>query len=179
MEPKIVIEDLNFYYNDKQVIHDLNLKIRANEILSVFGPAGGAGRQTSPGQGVRGAGECSGGIAREKTFFRFTLVPGASAAAGRNASQRMSVTKCHSRIQTPNLPVLNLKSQNNSHKNQVPNWRSQIVTSEFQLTKTKSQKATPENPHSAGADRRGNSSAELAAGRALAGGGGMPVPNVT
>jgi len=36
---KIVINGLNFYYNDKQVIHGLNLKIPANEILSVLGPA--------------------------------------------------------------------------------------------------------------------------------------------
>jgi phosphate transport system ATP-binding protein len=38
-QPKIVIKDFNFYYNDKQVIHELNLEIRANEIMSVFGPA--------------------------------------------------------------------------------------------------------------------------------------------
>ena len=36
---KIVIKNLNFYYQKKQVIHDLNLDIRANSILSVFGPA--------------------------------------------------------------------------------------------------------------------------------------------
>jgi phosphate transport system ATP-binding protein len=36
---KIVINGLNFYYNDKQVIRELNLEIPANEILAVFGPA--------------------------------------------------------------------------------------------------------------------------------------------
>ena len=36
---KIVIKNLNFYYSKKQVIFDLNLKVRKNEILSVFGPA--------------------------------------------------------------------------------------------------------------------------------------------
>jgi len=39
MNPKIVIKNLNFYYNNKQVIHDFNLEIRANEILSVLAPA--------------------------------------------------------------------------------------------------------------------------------------------
>lgn len=37
--PKIVIKNLNFYYNKKQVIHELDLEIPANEILSVFGPS--------------------------------------------------------------------------------------------------------------------------------------------
>ena len=37
--PKIAIKGLNFYYGKKQVIHDLNLEIQANEVLSVFGPA--------------------------------------------------------------------------------------------------------------------------------------------
>ena len=37
--PKIIINGLNFYYHKKQVIYGLNLKIHANEILSVFGPA--------------------------------------------------------------------------------------------------------------------------------------------
>ena len=36
---KIAIKNLNFYYGKKQVLHELNLDIRANEILSVFGPA--------------------------------------------------------------------------------------------------------------------------------------------
>lgn len=36
---KIEIKNLNFYFGKKQVIKDLNLKIPANEILSVFGPA--------------------------------------------------------------------------------------------------------------------------------------------
>ena len=37
---KIEIKDFNFFYGEKQVIFDLNIGIRANEILSVFGPAG-------------------------------------------------------------------------------------------------------------------------------------------
>jgi phosphate transport system ATP-binding protein len=36
---KIEIRDLNFYFNEKHVIRDFNLDIRANEVLSVFGPA--------------------------------------------------------------------------------------------------------------------------------------------
>jgi len=37
---KINIENLNFFFEKKQAIRDLNLGIRENEILSVFGPAG-------------------------------------------------------------------------------------------------------------------------------------------
>ena len=37
--PKIVIRNLNFYYGNQQVIHDLHLSIPAREILSVLGPA--------------------------------------------------------------------------------------------------------------------------------------------
>jgi phosphate transport system ATP-binding protein len=36
---KIQIQNLNVYYGDKPAIKDLNLDIRANEILSVIGPA--------------------------------------------------------------------------------------------------------------------------------------------
>jgi len=36
---KISIKNLNCFFGKKQVIYDLNLDIRANEILSVFGPA--------------------------------------------------------------------------------------------------------------------------------------------
>ena len=36
---KIVIKDFNFYYNEKQVIHNLNLSIAPYEITSIFGPA--------------------------------------------------------------------------------------------------------------------------------------------
>ena len=36
---KISIRNLSFYYNDNQVIKALNLEIKANEILGVFGPA--------------------------------------------------------------------------------------------------------------------------------------------
>ena len=38
-QPKIVLKNLNFYFRDKRVIHGLNLEIRANEILSILGPA--------------------------------------------------------------------------------------------------------------------------------------------
>ena len=37
---KIEIKNLNFYYESRQAITDFSLSIRANEILSVFGPAG-------------------------------------------------------------------------------------------------------------------------------------------
>jgi len=37
---KIKVNDLNFFFEKKQVLFDLNLDIRANQILSVFGPAG-------------------------------------------------------------------------------------------------------------------------------------------
>ena len=37
---KIEIKNMNFFFEQKQVIHDLNLNINANEIFSVFGPAG-------------------------------------------------------------------------------------------------------------------------------------------
>ena len=36
---KIAIKDLNFYYQAVQAIKNLSLEIRANEILSIFGPA--------------------------------------------------------------------------------------------------------------------------------------------
>jgi phosphate transport system ATP-binding protein len=38
-ESKIVIKNLDFYYNKKRAINNLSLRIRANEILSIFGPA--------------------------------------------------------------------------------------------------------------------------------------------
>jgi len=37
---KIKIRDLNFFFDKKQVIQDLNMDIRANQILTIFGPAG-------------------------------------------------------------------------------------------------------------------------------------------
>lgn len=37
---KISIKNFNIFYEEKQAIYDLNLDIRANEILSVFGPSG-------------------------------------------------------------------------------------------------------------------------------------------
>ena len=40
MQNKIEIKNLNFFYNEKQVIRNFNLNIPANKILSVFGPAG-------------------------------------------------------------------------------------------------------------------------------------------
>ena len=39
MEPKIVLNDVNIYYDKKQAIHNLHLSIPANEIMAVFGPA--------------------------------------------------------------------------------------------------------------------------------------------
>jgi len=36
---KIKIKEMNFFYEKKQVIFDLNLKVQANKVLSVFGPA--------------------------------------------------------------------------------------------------------------------------------------------
>jgi len=38
-EPKIACKNLSFFYNRKQVIHSLNLEIKANEITAIFGPA--------------------------------------------------------------------------------------------------------------------------------------------
>jgi len=37
---KIEINNMNFFFDKKQVIFDLSLNINANEILSIFGPAG-------------------------------------------------------------------------------------------------------------------------------------------
>ena len=36
---KISVKNLNFYYDKRQVIRNLNLDIQANQILSIFGPA--------------------------------------------------------------------------------------------------------------------------------------------
>lgn len=36
---KISIQDLNFFYKEKQVVYDLNIDIAANEILALIGPA--------------------------------------------------------------------------------------------------------------------------------------------
>lgn len=38
-QSKIVIKDLNFYYNKKQAIKNLSLEVPKNEILAIFGPA--------------------------------------------------------------------------------------------------------------------------------------------
>jgi phosphate transport system ATP-binding protein len=38
-QSKISIRNLNFYYHKNEVIRTLNLEVRANEILAVFGPA--------------------------------------------------------------------------------------------------------------------------------------------
>ena len=38
-QPKIVINEMDFFYHKNQVIRDLSLEIAANEILAVFGPA--------------------------------------------------------------------------------------------------------------------------------------------
>ena len=40
MQPKISVRNLNFFYQKKQVLYDVNLDIPANSIMSVFGPAG-------------------------------------------------------------------------------------------------------------------------------------------
>jgi len=37
---KIEIRNANFFYDKKQVVYDLNLNVRSNEVLSIFGPAG-------------------------------------------------------------------------------------------------------------------------------------------
>lgn len=38
-QSKILIKDLNFYYNEKQAIKGFNLEVNKNEIMSVIGPA--------------------------------------------------------------------------------------------------------------------------------------------
>ncbi len=38
-QAKIEIKNLNFFYNDHQVIKDVNMEVRANEIYALFGPA--------------------------------------------------------------------------------------------------------------------------------------------
>ena len=38
-QAKISIKNLNFYYHKNQAIKALNIEVKANEILSVFGPA--------------------------------------------------------------------------------------------------------------------------------------------
>ena len=40
MQPKIVINHLNFYYNELQALYDICLDVPVNKILSVIGPAG-------------------------------------------------------------------------------------------------------------------------------------------
>jgi len=40
VKTKIEISNMNFFFEKKQAIRDLNMNIRSNEILSVFGPAG-------------------------------------------------------------------------------------------------------------------------------------------
>ena len=39
LQEKVDIRHLDFFYGDKQVIFDLNLKIYANQILAIFGPS--------------------------------------------------------------------------------------------------------------------------------------------
>ncbi len=41
----IKISNLNFYYGDKKILHDINLKIKENEWVSVIGP-NGSGKST-------------------------------------------------------------------------------------------------------------------------------------
>ena len=38
-QDKISVKHLNFYYGKTEVLKDLSIKVKANEILSVFGPA--------------------------------------------------------------------------------------------------------------------------------------------
>jgi len=38
-ENKIIIKEYNFYYNSSPALQDINLQIRPNEILAIFGPA--------------------------------------------------------------------------------------------------------------------------------------------
>ena len=38
-QDKISVKNLNFYYGKTEVLKDLSIKVKANEILSVFGPA--------------------------------------------------------------------------------------------------------------------------------------------
>ena len=46
MQPKMVINHLDFYYNKKQALFDLCVEIPANEILAIIGP-GGSGITTT------------------------------------------------------------------------------------------------------------------------------------
>jgi phosphate transport system ATP-binding protein len=39
IQPKIIIKNLNFYYNNQQVIKELSMEIQPNEIFTLFGPA--------------------------------------------------------------------------------------------------------------------------------------------
>ncbi|MBI4753247.1 ATP-binding cassette domain-containing protein, partial [Candidatus Desantisbacteria bacterium] len=39
MENKIVVKNLNLYFDSSHILKDINLNIRANEILSIIGPA--------------------------------------------------------------------------------------------------------------------------------------------
>jgi len=38
--PKLVVSGLNFYYGDKQVLHDISLAIPPNQITALIGPSG-------------------------------------------------------------------------------------------------------------------------------------------
>ncbi len=38
-QSKIEIKEFNFWYKEKQAVHDINLEVPAHEILAVFGPA--------------------------------------------------------------------------------------------------------------------------------------------
>ena len=39
--PKISIENVAYYYGEKQALHDINLQIPAHAVTVLFGPAGG------------------------------------------------------------------------------------------------------------------------------------------
>jgi phosphate transport system ATP-binding protein len=38
-EAKLVLNDVSFYYGDQPALKRINLRIYANEILAIFGPA--------------------------------------------------------------------------------------------------------------------------------------------
>ena len=40
MQSKMNVKDLDLYYGDFQALHNINLDIRENEILSFIGPSG-------------------------------------------------------------------------------------------------------------------------------------------
>ncbi|MCL2867706.1 MAG: phosphate ABC transporter ATP-binding protein, partial [Clostridia bacterium] len=39
MPPKVLIQNLNIYYRQKQALYDVNMEISEKQILAVFGPS--------------------------------------------------------------------------------------------------------------------------------------------